>query len=122
MVVLTESQELCLNLIVYFIKENGHAPTRKELAELLKQKSLNGVNQKLRQLEKKGFIEDYMMIAYFTAVPATILLCLYYFPRLPQVLYRLITDATVVPGNSNTTADQRTINGTFNYRFKPIIC
>ncbi len=56
---LTESQERCLNIIIRFVEENSHAPTRRELAELLGQKSLNGVNQKLRQLEKKGFIRMY---------------------------------------------------------------
>jgi len=54
---LTESQEQCLDLIIQFITKNGCAPTRQELAEKLKQKSINGVNQKLKQLQDKGYIQ-----------------------------------------------------------------
>ena len=54
---LTASQEQCLDIIIQFIAKNGHAPTRQELAEQLSQKSANGVNQKLRQLQDKGYIE-----------------------------------------------------------------
>ena len=54
---LTESQGQCLDIIVQFIAKNGCAPTRQELAEQLKQKSINGVNQKLKQLQEKNYIE-----------------------------------------------------------------
>lgn len=54
---LTETQERCLNIINKYIEENGCAPTRQELAESLDEKSTNGVNQKLKQLEKKMFIK-----------------------------------------------------------------
>lgn len=53
---LTEAQERCLNIIINYIEENGCAPTRQELADFLGEKSTNGVNQKLKQLEKKGFM------------------------------------------------------------------
>ena len=53
---LTELQEQGLLLIVSYIKEHGQAPTRREMAELLAQKSTNGVNQILQQLKKKGYI------------------------------------------------------------------
>lgn len=54
---LTELQERGLLLIDGYIKEHGQAPTRRELAELLGQKSTNGVNQILQQLQKKGYIK-----------------------------------------------------------------
>jgi len=54
---LTELQERGLLLIASYIKEHGQAPTRRELAELLGQKSTNGVNQILQQLQKKGYIK-----------------------------------------------------------------
>lgn len=54
---LTELQERGLLLIDVYIKEHGQAPTRRELAELLGQKSTNGVNQMLQQLEKKRYIK-----------------------------------------------------------------
>lgn len=56
---LTEAQERCLNIINNYIEENGCAPTRQELAEFLDEKSTNGVNQKLKQLETKMFIKIY---------------------------------------------------------------
>jgi SOS-response transcriptional repressor LexA len=54
---LTELQERGLLLIDGYIKEHGQAPTRRELTELLEQKSTNGVNQILQQLQKKGYIK-----------------------------------------------------------------
>ena len=55
---LTELQERCLNIIDDFLNQNGgKPPTRRELMNLLHQKSINGVNQILTALEKKGFIK-----------------------------------------------------------------
>jgi len=54
---LTELQERGLLLIDGYIKEHGQAPTRRELAELLGQKSTNGVNQILEALQKKNYIK-----------------------------------------------------------------
>ena len=54
---LTKPQEQCLDIIVQFIMKNGHAPTRQELTDRLKEKSVNGVNQKLTQLQHKGYIQ-----------------------------------------------------------------
>ncbi len=53
---LTEKQQRTFEVLDQYIKENGIASTRKELKELLNEKSVHGVNQKLRQLEKKGYI------------------------------------------------------------------
>jgi len=53
---LTEKQQRTFEALDQYIKENGIAPTRKELKELLNEKSVHRVNQKLRQLEKKGYI------------------------------------------------------------------
>ncbi len=55
---LTELQEFCLNIIVSFFWQNGgKPPTRRELMNLLHQKSINGVNQILAALVKKGYIK-----------------------------------------------------------------
>lgn len=54
---LTELQEQRLLLIASYIKEHGQAPTRRELTELLEQKSTNGVNQILAALQKKRYIK-----------------------------------------------------------------
>ena len=54
---LTELQEQGLLLTDRYIKEHGQAPTRRELAELLGQKSTNGVNQILEALQKKNYIK-----------------------------------------------------------------
>jgi len=54
---LTPLQERCLGLIIRFIEEHGFSPTRKELAEISEEKSANGVNQRLVQLQKKGYIK-----------------------------------------------------------------
>ncbi|HUS73805.1 MAG TPA: hypothetical protein VMY06_12140 [Sedimentisphaerales bacterium] len=54
---LTGLQERGLLLIDRYIKEHGQAPTRRELTELLVQKSTNGVNQILQQSEKRSYIK-----------------------------------------------------------------
>jgi len=54
---LTELQERGLLLIDRYMKEHGQAPTRRELAELLGQKSTNGVNQILEAMQKKNYIK-----------------------------------------------------------------
>jgi len=53
---LTELQEQGLFVINRYVKENRESPTRRELKELLGQKSMNGVNQILEQLQRKGYI------------------------------------------------------------------
>ena len=55
---LTELQESCLNLILSFLRQDGgKPPTRRELMNLLHQKSINGVNQILGALQKKGYVK-----------------------------------------------------------------
>jgi SOS-response transcriptional repressor LexA len=54
---LTEAQEQCLLQIVHHIREKGEPPTRRELQQVLRQKSTNGVNQILDSLQKKGYIK-----------------------------------------------------------------
>lgn len=55
---LTKLQECSLNIIDGFLRQNGERPpTRRELMNLLCQKSINGVNQILTALAKKGFIK-----------------------------------------------------------------
>jgi SOS-response transcriptional repressor LexA len=54
---LTEIQERCLKIIITFTQKNGKPPTRKELADLVGQKSTNGINQILSALNKKGYIK-----------------------------------------------------------------
>ncbi len=55
---LTELQGRCLNIIDAFLRQNGgKPPTRRELMSLLQQKSINGVNQILRALQKKSYIK-----------------------------------------------------------------
>lgn len=54
---LTELQERGFLLTDRYIKEHGQAPTRRELAEMLGEKSTNGVNQILEALQKKGYIK-----------------------------------------------------------------
>lgn len=54
---LTPLQARCLGHIIRFIEDNGFSPTRKELAEILEEKSTNGINQRLVQLQKKGYIK-----------------------------------------------------------------
>ena len=54
---LTPLQERCLLLIRDHLQREGQAPTRRELAKLVGQKSTNGVNQILKALQRKGYIE-----------------------------------------------------------------
>lgn len=54
---LTPLQERCLLLIRDHLQREGQAPTRRELAKLVGQKSTNGVNQILKALAKKRFIK-----------------------------------------------------------------
>ncbi len=54
---LTPRQTGCLRHIIEYIRENGIAPTRRELVRLADQKSTNGVRQILLALEKKGYVK-----------------------------------------------------------------
>ena len=54
---LTEKQQRAFEVVDKYTKEKEIAPTRQKLKELLDEKSVHGVNQKLRQLEKKGYIK-----------------------------------------------------------------
>ena len=54
---LTEPQACCLKAIDRYRRRSGQAPTRRELATLLQQKSTNGVNQILDALSKKGYVK-----------------------------------------------------------------
>ncbi len=55
---LTELQERCLYIIDDFLNQNGRRPpTRRELMDLLHQRSINGVNQILKALQKKNYIK-----------------------------------------------------------------
>ena len=55
---LTGLQERCFKIINDFLNQNGgKPPTRRELMSLLHQKSINGVNQILSALQKKGYIK-----------------------------------------------------------------
>lgn len=55
---LTDLQENCLIIIIHYSRKNGgQPPTRRELMNLLHQKSINGVNQILEALQKKGYIK-----------------------------------------------------------------
>lgn len=52
--VLTTLQKKCLAGVIAYVQRHGKAPTRRELAKALGQKSLNGIRQLLIALEKKG--------------------------------------------------------------------
>jgi SOS-response transcriptional repressor LexA len=55
---LTELQSRCLYFLCQFMDEHDNkAPTRRQLAELMGQKSTHGVNQILDALQRKGYIE-----------------------------------------------------------------
>lgn len=54
---LTGIQREYLRVIAHYQEQNGHSPTRRELADLTKQKSVNGVRQHLVALKNKGFIK-----------------------------------------------------------------
>jgi SOS-response transcriptional repressor LexA len=53
---LTSLQEQCLLSIIACIEANQKPPTRRELQQILGQKSTNGANQILKALMKKGYI------------------------------------------------------------------
>ena len=53
---LTAIQDDCLRIIERYIKEKGRPPTRREVAKLAGQKSTHGINQILRALVKKGYV------------------------------------------------------------------
>jgi SOS-response transcriptional repressor LexA len=54
---LTGLQEQCLLAIISYIEANERPPTRRELKQILGQKSTNGANQILDALVKKGYIK-----------------------------------------------------------------
>lgn len=54
---LTARQAEALRLILTFVDVNGYPPSLRELARLMGVTSTNGVNQHLRALKRKGFIE-----------------------------------------------------------------
>ena len=56
---LTKRQEKCLYKLAQYVKTFGNPPTRQELVKLFDQKSVNGVNQILSLIEKKGYIKIY---------------------------------------------------------------
>jgi SOS-response transcriptional repressor LexA len=56
---LTELQERFLVLVDEYTRRHGESPTRRELARLGGQKSTHGVNQILKALERKGYINIY---------------------------------------------------------------
>ena len=53
----TRIQEQCLLAIISYIEANEKPPTRRELKQILGQKSTNGVNQIVGALVKKGYIK-----------------------------------------------------------------
>jgi len=54
---LTAIQDDCLRAIGTYIRKEGRSPTRQELAELIGQKSTNGVRQILQALQRKGYVK-----------------------------------------------------------------
>lgn len=54
---LTERQEQVLGFIAETIRERGYPPTIREIGTALQIRSTNGVNDHLKALERKGFIE-----------------------------------------------------------------
>ena len=53
---LTERQRTILGAIVSYVDANAEAPTYRELADLVGERSLNGLTQHLHRLERKGWI------------------------------------------------------------------
>jgi len=53
---LTAIQEKCLRAICRYVERHGVGPTRRELAKLTGQKSVNGVRQLLVALQRKGYV------------------------------------------------------------------
>lgn len=56
MEVLTSAQKRVLDVLTQFIKEKGYIPSFRELAKIMKIKSLNTVSVHLKTLERKGYI------------------------------------------------------------------
>jgi len=54
---LTKKQEKFFKAVVRYTTSNKLSPTRQELAKITGEKSINGVNQKIRQLQTKGYIK-----------------------------------------------------------------
>jgi SOS-response transcriptional repressor LexA len=54
---LTKKQEKIFTAIIRYITSNKLSPTRQELAKITGERSINGVNQKIRQLQTKGYIK-----------------------------------------------------------------
>lgn len=54
---LTERESQVLNVIVDYIKENGYAPSVREIGEIIGLKSTSTVHTYLKVLEEKGYIE-----------------------------------------------------------------
>jgi len=51
-----EKQEKVFNVIKNFIKENGYAPTYREIAKIVGIKSAGDVTKYLRKLRESGYI------------------------------------------------------------------
>ena len=54
---LTKRQKLVLGFIIDHIDEQGYPPTIREIGDHLDIKSTNGVNDHLKALERKGYLE-----------------------------------------------------------------
>lgn len=54
---LTEKEAQILNVIVDYIKENGYAPSVREIGKLVGLKSTSTVHEYLKRLQEKGYIE-----------------------------------------------------------------
>ena len=52
-----ERETQILNVIVDYIKQNGYAPTVREIGKIVGLKSTSTVHTYLKRLELKGFIE-----------------------------------------------------------------
>lgn len=53
---LTQRQDRCLRIIDRYVKKEGRAPIRRELAEFLGQKITHGANQMLAALPKNAYV------------------------------------------------------------------
>ena len=56
---LTDRQLEVLRIIVRSIRDDGWPPTLREIGEAMGIKSTNGVNDHLKALERKGFIQRF---------------------------------------------------------------
>lgn len=54
---LTERESQVLDIIINYIKENGYAPSVREIGDAIGFKSTSSVHAHLKNLETKGFIE-----------------------------------------------------------------